>query len=42
MARFVQGENRSRATLLPAQLNDYVSEDNPVRIVLMPLSISSI
>lgn len=33
MVRFVQGDNKSRATLLPAQLDDYVSEDNPVRIV---------
>lgn len=33
MVRFVQGDNKSRATLLPTQRDDYVSEDNPVRIV---------
>ena len=33
MTRFVQGENRSQAALLPALLDDYVGEDNPVRIV---------
>ncbi len=33
MTRFVQGENRSQAALLPALLDDYVGEDNPVRFV---------
>lgn len=33
MARFVQGDDRSQAALLPVLLDDYVSEDNPVRIV---------
>jgi len=33
MTRFVQGDHRSQAALLPALLDDYVSEDNPVRIV---------
>lgn len=33
MTRFVQGEGRSQAALLPALLDDYVGEDNPVRIV---------
>ncbi|MEJ6010406.1 hypothetical protein [Novosphingobium aquae] len=31
MARFVQGEYRRQDYLLPASLDDYVSEDNPVR-----------
>ena len=30
MKRFVEGEDRKQATLLPACLDDYVTEDNPV------------
>jgi transposase len=33
MKRFVEGEDRGQATLLPDCLDDYVTEDNPVRIV---------
>ncbi len=33
MKRFVQGEARSQMSLLPECLDDYVSEDNPVRVV---------
>jgi transposase len=33
MKRFVAGEDRRQATLLPDCLDDYVTEDNPVRIV---------
>ena len=33
MKRFVEGENRGQATLLPASLEDYVGEDNPVRVI---------
>jgi transposase len=33
MKRFVEGEDRRQATLLPDCLDDYVTEDNPVRIV---------
>ena len=33
MGRFVQGEDRRQDFLLPASLDDYVSEDNPVRAV---------
>ena len=33
MKRFVQGEARSQMSLLPECLNDFVSEDNPVRVV---------
>ncbi len=33
MSRFVQGEDRRQDFLLPASLDDYVSEDNPVRVV---------
>src|SRR5258708_35585057 len=31
MNRFVEGEDRRQATLLPSCLDDYVSEDNPAR-----------
>ena len=33
MKRFVEGEDRNQAVLLPEYLEDYVSEDNPVRVV---------
>lgn len=33
MSRFVQGEDRRQDYLLPASLDDYVSEDNPVRAI---------
>ena len=33
MKRFVQGEARSQMSLLPECLDDYVTEDNPVRVV---------
>ncbi|WP_158914533.1 IS1182 family transposase [Caulobacter sp. S45] len=33
MSRFVEGEDRQQQALLPSCLEDYVSEDNPVRIV---------
>src|SRR5689334_1113483 len=33
MKRFVQEEDRNQTTLFPEALDDYVSEDNPVRIV---------
>ena len=33
MKRFVEGEDRQQATLLPACLDDYVAQDNPVRLV---------
>ena len=33
MKRFVQGEARSQMSLLPGCLDDFVSEDNPVRVV---------
>jgi hypothetical protein len=32
MKRFVEGEDRRQATLLPECLDDYVAPDNPVRI----------
>lgn len=33
MGRFVEGEDRRQDFLLPASLDDYVAEDNPVRVV---------
>ena len=33
MKRFVEGEDRNQVTLLPECLDDYVAEDNPVRMV---------
>ncbi len=33
MKRFVEGEGRGQATLLPAGLEDHVGEDNPVRVI---------
>ena len=33
MKRFVEGEDRGQATLLPECLDDYVTEDNPVRVI---------
>ncbi len=33
MARFVEGEDRSQVALLPECLDDFVAEDNPVRVI---------
>jgi hypothetical protein len=33
MARFVVGDDRSQSTLFPERLDDYLSEDNPVRAI---------
>jgi transposase len=33
MKRFIEGEERGQGTLLPELLDDYVAEDNPVRVV---------
>jgi transposase len=33
MKRFIEGEDRSQVTLLPECLDDYIGEDNPVRVV---------
>ena len=32
MSRFIEGEDRGQSALLPASLEDYVGEHNPVRI----------
>lgn len=33
MKRFIQSTDRTQVTLFPAQLEDYVTDDNPVRVV---------
>ena len=33
MKRFVEGEDRNQSTLFPEQLDEYVAEDNPVRVI---------
>lgn len=33
MKRFIEGEDRHQVTLLPECLDDFVGEDNPVRVV---------
>src|SRR5215203_1497697 len=33
MKRFVQGQERSQGTLFPACLDEYISDDNPVRVI---------
>jgi len=33
MKRFIEGDNRSQSTLFPERLDDYIAEDNPVRVV---------
>ena len=33
MGRFIEGESRRERLLLPHCLDDYVAEDNPVRVV---------
>ncbi len=33
MKRFTEGENRFQSTLFPESLEDYIAEDNAIRIV---------
>jgi transposase len=33
MSRFVEGQDRQQVTLLPECLDDYIGQDNPVRVV---------
>ncbi len=33
MKRFIESEDRRQATLLPDSLEDYVTDDNPVRVI---------
>ena len=31
MSRFIEGERREQATLFPERIDDYISQENPVR-----------
>jgi transposase len=33
MTRFIEGEDRRQGALLPGHLDDYVSDENPVRVI---------
>jgi transposase len=33
MKRFIQSADRTQGTLFPEHLEDYVTEDNPVRVI---------
>jgi transposase len=33
MKRFIEGEDRNQSTLFPELLDDYIAEDNPVRVI---------
>ena len=33
MSGFIKGEDRRQATLFPERLDDYVTEDSPVRVI---------
>jgi len=33
MSGFIEGEDRTQATLFPERIDDYVAEDNPVRVI---------
>ena len=33
MGRYVEGQDRHQVTLLPECLEDYIAEDNPVRVI---------
>ena len=33
MSGFTQGEDRGQATLFPERLDDYITDDSPVRVI---------
>jgi transposase len=33
MKRFIEGVSRTQSTLFPESLEDYIAEDNPVRVI---------
>lgn len=33
MKRFIEGEDRHQSTLFPERLDEYIAEDNPVRVI---------
>jgi transposase len=42
MTRFVVGDDRSQSTLFPERLDDYLSEDNPVRVFVDELDLAKL
>jgi hypothetical protein len=36
MRRFVEGADRIQSTLFPECLEDWIGEDNPVRVIVAP------
>ena len=33
MKRFIQGQDRTQSTLLPELLDEYITQDSPVRVI---------
>ena len=33
MSGFIEGEDRTQATLFPERIDDYIGEDNTVRVI---------
>ena len=33
MKRFIEGENRFQSTLFPESIENYIADDNPVRVI---------
>ena len=33
MKRFIEGADRNQSTLFPKRLDDYIAQDNPVRVI---------
>jgi len=33
MSGFIQGTNRSQVTLFPDRMDDYITEDNAIRVI---------
>jgi hypothetical protein len=41
MTHFVEGEDRTQSTLFPERLDEYIGEDNPVRVIYVPKPLTS-
>ena len=42
---YIQGESRQQITMFPESIDDYISEENPVRVIeafVMSLNLSSL
>ena len=33
MKRFVEGQDRNQSTLFPQRLDEYIADDNPIRVI---------